>query len=216
VSGDRTRVQLRAPERERRSQAERTAETRARIIGAVVESIGEVGLARTTATEITRRAGVTWGAVQHHFGDKDGILLAVLEHSFDGFVERLGDVAEDASMEKRAARFVDRAWDHFSSPLYRSSFEILLDYSSRPREDGVPTWQTRMFEAWDRVWQRIFSDSVLPRRRRFMLQHYTISTLSGLASTLMLEGGEASLRAAELDFLKETLARALTRPGASG
>ena len=63
---------------ERRSHAERRAETRARIIEAVIESIAEVGFHRTTAVEITRRAGVTWGAVQHHFGDKDGILLAVL------------------------------------------------------------------------------------------------------------------------------------------
>ncbi len=69
----------------RRSQAERTAETRGRIVGAVVESIREVGLQRTTAAEVSRRAGVTWGAVQHHFGGKDGMLEAVLEHSFDHF-----------------------------------------------------------------------------------------------------------------------------------
>ena len=52
----------------RRSHAERTAETRQRVIDAVVESISEIGFQRTTAAEISRRAGVTWGAVQHHFG----------------------------------------------------------------------------------------------------------------------------------------------------
>ena len=43
-----------------------------------------------------------------------------------------------------------------------------------------------------------------------MLQHYTISVLSGLASTLMLEGPGARLREPELDLLKQTLARELT------
>ena len=70
----------------RRSQAQRTEETRGKIVGAVVESIHEVGLPRTTAAEVARRAGVTWGAVQHHFGGKSGMLDAVLEHSFDDFV----------------------------------------------------------------------------------------------------------------------------------
>ena len=73
------RARAPAPARERRSHAERTAETRCRVMAAVVESIADVGYQKTTSAEIARRAGVTWGAVQHHFGDKDGILMAVLE-----------------------------------------------------------------------------------------------------------------------------------------
>ena len=65
-----TRIRLSTPERERRSHAARTAETRSRVIEAVIASIGEVGYQRTTSAEIARRAGVTWGAVQHHFGGK--------------------------------------------------------------------------------------------------------------------------------------------------
>ena len=67
-------IRLPVQSRERRSHAERTAETRARVIEAVFASIAEVGFARTTASEITRRAGVTWGAVQHHFGGKHGLV----------------------------------------------------------------------------------------------------------------------------------------------
>jgi len=206
----RTRPPTRA--RERRSHAERTAETRAKIIAAVVEGIAEVGLARTTAAQITRRAGVTWGAVQHHFGDKDGILVAVLEGSFDRFTARLDDVpSEDASLEKRASLFIDRAWEHIGSPLYRSTFEILLDQAGREQLTDEPSWQQRMFWAWDRIWMRIFGDAAIARRRHFVLQHYTISVLSGLASVQTLEGGAAPLHGAELDLLKDTLTRELSR-----
>ena len=94
--------QTRKPER--RSHAERTAETRGKILRAVVASIAEVGFQRRTANEITRRAGVTWGAVQHHFGGKDGILLAVLEDSFDRFAARLADIpVEGTSLEERVS-----------------------------------------------------------------------------------------------------------------
>ncbi len=207
-----THTHLPLPPKGRRSHAERTAETRARIIAAVVESIAEVGFQRTTASEIAQRAGVTWGAVQHHFGAKDGMLVAALENSFNRFAQRLGNIPlEGTSLEKRASLFIDRAWEHFSSAEYRSTFEILLNYLGRDDLEQHPTWQERMFRAWDRIWLRLFGDAPLPRGRRFVLQHYTISALSGLASTLMLEGGEARLRKGELDLLKDTLARELTQ-----
>jgi len=211
------RIRLPVPSKERRSHAERTAETRARIIAAVLECIAEVGFQRTTATEISRRAGVTWGAVQHHFGGKDGILVAVVEDSFDRFAARLERIPiEGESLQKRASLFVDKAWEHFSSREYRSTFEILLNYLGRDDAAETQGWQEQMFRAWDRFWMRLFHDATITRRRHLVLEHYVISTLSGLASTVMLEGGDAVLREEELDLLKETLVRELTRPGPGG
>ncbi len=206
-----TRIRLSTPERERRSHAARTAETRARVIEAVIESIGEVGYQRTTSAEIARRAGVTWGAVQHHFGGKGGLLIAVVEYSFNRFAERLDRIPlEGISLEKRAGLFIDRAWEHFGSPLYRSTFEILLNQMGGGA-GGSPDWQREMFRAWNGVWMHVFGESLLSRRQQLALQHYTISALSGLASTLMLEGEDALLRRSELDLLKDTLVRELLR-----
>lgn len=206
------RSAARAPKRERRSHAERTAETRAKILAAVVESIAEVGFPRTTAVEITRRAGVTWGAVQHHFGDKDGILLAVLEDSFERFAARLAEVAvEGLSLEERVERFVERAFAHFTSREYASTSEILLDHLRRQDAGAArgASWQDEMARAFDREWRRFFGAARAPRRRRNVLQHYTIAVLTGLASLLTLEGGEARIREAELDLLRDTLVREL-------
>jgi hypothetical protein len=68
-----------------------------------------------------------------------------------------------------------------------------------------------MFQSWDRIWMRLFADARITRRRHRMLEHYTISVLSGLATTLMLEGEGASVRPEELAFLQDTLARELAR-----
>jgi len=199
----------------RRTHAERTAKTRAKIIAAAVESIGEVGFQRATASEIVSRAGVTWGAVQHHFGGKDGILLAVLEDSFDRFTECLGDLpGADASLAERVSRFVDGAWQHFGGPHYHSTFEILLQARAAGGEgEERPGWRSEMFRAWNDVWSRLFADSPLPRRRHVTLQHYTLAVLSGLASLRMLEGSDAARREAELELLKQTLARELSAAG---
>jgi AcrR family transcriptional regulator len=196
----------------RRSHAERTAQTRARLMDAVVESIAEIGLARTTAPEIARRAGVTWGAVQHHFGGKDGMLVSVLDDSFRRFAERLeGIPLEGTSLEQRASLFIDRAWEHFSSAHYRSTHEILTHYLGREDSRARRDWRDRMSRDWERIWRRLFADARLPQRRHVVLQHYTIAVLAGLASTLMLEGAEVALRPAVVDLLKENLAEQLGR-----
>ena len=80
-------------------------------------------------------------------------------------------------------------------------------------DGGAASWQGRMFRAWDAIWMRLFRDAPIPRRRHLVLEHYVISTLSGLASTLMLEGGAAALRDEELALLTTVLIRELD-PGA--
>ncbi len=191
-----------------RSQAERTAETRARIVQAVHDCISEQGFARTTAAEIAKRAGVTWGAAQHHFGGKDGILLAVLEDSFARFAALLADVPDDAPLASRVAQFVARGWEHFSSPHYRSTFEILIHASDVLPRDSM--WRERMAAAWARIWAEVFAGEKLPRRRAIALQQFTVASLAGLASIRMLEGDSSAPREAELALLRDTLLRELT------
>lgn len=197
-----------AAPRERRSHAERTAETRGRVMAAVVESIGEVGYQKTTATEIARRAGVTWGAVQHHFGDKDGILMAVLEESFARFADVLGEAPSAGdSLEKRVSLFIDRAWQHFGGPHYRSTFEILLNLPG----DIELSWRTEMLTRWSAIWSQYFPESKVARRRTIDQMGYAVSVLSGLATTQMLGGGGAVIRGTELGYLKDTLVREIGR-----
>lgn len=205
------RLALPARPKRRRSHAERSAATRARIIAAVVDVIATDGFSRLTAQQVAQRSGVTWGAVQHHFGGKDQLLLAVLEDSFERFAERLDRVTvAGTTLAARAALFVDLAWEHFRSRHYRATFEILLNYLGREEHAGAGNWRLEMSRAWDRVWSRIFADAKTPRRRSLMLQHFTVSTLSGLAATLMLQDANATLPKAELDVLKTTLRRELT------
>jgi AcrR family transcriptional regulator len=190
-----------------RTQAQRTAETRARIVEAVHACISELGFARATSAEIARRAGVTWGAVQHHFGGKEGIWLAVLEDSFARFAAKLAEVRGDAPLEERVAQFVARAWEHFSSPHYRSTFEILLHASDvLPRDSR---WRERMETAWVRIWKEVFAAERLPRRRAQALQQFTVASLAGLASLRMLESERASARETELGLLQGALLREL-------
>ncbi len=63
-----------------RTNTEKMAETRARMLDAVLESLSERGFAATSTTEVARRSGATRGAQLHHFGTKDQMMVAAVEH----------------------------------------------------------------------------------------------------------------------------------------
>lgn len=63
----------------RRSQLDRTRDTRDRLERAGRELFAERGFAAVAAETIVATAGVTRGALQYHYGDKQGLFVAVLE-----------------------------------------------------------------------------------------------------------------------------------------
>ena len=67
------------PGHTRRTQAERRANTRAALIDAARELFADKGFAATGREEIVERAGVTRGAMYHHFGSKEDLFRAVYE-----------------------------------------------------------------------------------------------------------------------------------------
>lgn len=64
--------------RHRRTQAERSASTRAALLAAGRELFTERGFAGAAREEIVERAGVTRGALYHHFANKEDLFRAVL------------------------------------------------------------------------------------------------------------------------------------------
>jgi len=63
-----------------RTQQQRREETRRALLDAAVESLIEVGFARTTTLEVQRRADVSRGALLHHFPSKAELLVAAVDH----------------------------------------------------------------------------------------------------------------------------------------
>jgi AcrR family transcriptional regulator len=63
----------------RRTQAQRSESTRAALVEAARRLFSEFGYARSGQEAIVSAAGVTRGALQHHFGTKQALFVAVYE-----------------------------------------------------------------------------------------------------------------------------------------
>lgn len=115
-----------SPTRRTSSPRKRGDDTRAKIIDETVRCIVEEGFAAATAKHVAERAGVTWGVIQYHFGDRNGLLMSVVDDGVSRLLESLS--ATDVSalpLRERIEVVVDTAWGCYSSPTSMAAFEIL-------------------------------------------------------------------------------------------
>jgi AcrR family transcriptional regulator len=116
------------PTRRGEARQQRGDETRAAIIAETVTCILEEGFSAASALHITERADVTWGVIQYHFGDRDQLLMAVVDEGFAGLQRRLADVEipSGGPLRERVAALVEAAWPAFSEPMSMAAIEILV------------------------------------------------------------------------------------------
>src|SRR5438270_13554326 len=112
---------LAAPARSRRTQAERRATTRTELLDASIACLGEEGYASTTTRRIAERAGVTPGALQHHFASKAELLSEAVRHVGKRFrQEMVRHGPPDApSLQARCEQLLDATWEVHRGPSFR-------------------------------------------------------------------------------------------------
>ncbi|MDP7705624.1 TetR/AcrR family transcriptional regulator [Mycobacterium sp. TY815] len=118
-----------APRRPASGGQARAERSRQAVIDEAVRYILKEGFAPPSVRQITERAGLTWGVVQYHFGDLNGILMAVLDKGFADLLETLDQLpaqAAQVSPQDRPAFVVDAVWRAFSSPTSMAALEILI------------------------------------------------------------------------------------------
>jgi AcrR family transcriptional regulator len=125
----------------RRTQAERTAATRALLIGAGRKLFADKGFADVPTQAIVAAAGVTRGALYHQFADKAGLFAAVYEE-----VER--DLVADIAREITQAQPLD--------PLeaMRAGARLFLDRCAAPDVQRIVLIDAPAVLGWDQ-WRAV-------------------------------------------------------------
>lgn len=162
-------------------QALKTLRTRENLINATISLIKEGGFAAASSSRIAERAGMTWGAAQHHFGSKEDILDAILEMSYEKFIATMtAPSLRSGTMADRVGVFVDRMWTHYQSDLYLVALEILL--ATREETDHADrAWEARQGKAHLKIVREIFPDSKLGDARIQEALTFTHFCLTGLS-----------------------------------
>ena len=79
-----------------RKRSEMVEETRSKLIETARKAFAEKGYAKASMDDITAEAGLTRGALYHHFGDKKGLLQAVVDQIDSEMAARARQTATQA------------------------------------------------------------------------------------------------------------------------
>ncbi len=114
----------------RRSHAERSQATRQDLIAATIQVVAEHGLENASAFAIAKAAGVTQGALQHHFGTKKALILRAateLVHSDDHNGNMAVWPSPALPLRARAEAAITAAWQlTYGRPSYVTMWSIFM------------------------------------------------------------------------------------------
>lgn len=116
----------------RRSQAERTRNTRAKLVQAAIICLHQGGYSATTITTVAREAKVSRGAMTHQFPAKTDLMLAVVGSVFEADGRLYNAAAEIMDPVGWLLALPETMWSVISRPSGIAVMEIMLASRSDP------------------------------------------------------------------------------------
>lgn len=185
-------------------QAQKSKNTREKILNSAISLIKEGGYSAASASRIAERAGITWGAAQHHFGSKEDILEAVMTISHERFIARVSaPYLREGTLADRVDAFVDCMWEHYQEDVYLAGLEILL--ASREVSSRRMSTFDQSAREHIKTLHEIFHDSDLTDEHLQEVLIFLHSVMTGLTIEKVLEkelrGEQRHLRRCKLMLL---------------
>ncbi len=203
-----------APPPLRRTQAERRAATRTALVRATVDALVELGYARTTTQEVQRRAGVSRGALTHHFTSKAELMLAAVDHLYEEFSASVRQAAAELPGEPtaRVRLGVELIWQRFHGPLFIAAMELWTAARTDPElRAALLPHERRLGAQLRQLAFEVFGEQVARHPAAEAMYQVLLTSMRGQALTYALQP-----EAPRDQYLQHwlTIIEAFTRPGA--
>ncbi len=186
----------------RRSNEERSAETRGRLIEAAIDSLIEVGHVATTTARVAQKARVSRGAMLHHFPSRAALMAAVAEDIQHRHRQLRHERLATLSPWERFIAAGDVSWDVQARPDARALLEIMLAAigDRELHRDLTPLLKLReqlRKEAAKRIAQDLQAEDTQPVADLVRLH---TACLLGLSIELAFSGDRAGIERARVLF----------------
>lgn len=144
-----------------RWQQKKAARTRESILQAALECLVESGYSGLTTIEVTKRAGISRGAMHHHFANRSELVSAlidyVLHRRLDFFLgEYIGSLKE-ADTAEMIPLATDMHWQSVQTPEYAAYIELAMAARTDAELADLIVPATKAFDLeWGRAMEKAF------------------------------------------------------------
>ena len=165
----------------------RGLETRQVLLRTALECLAQGGPESVSASLIAREAGVTWGTVQHQFGEVDGLWAAVLEHVLEDTPTMKPRLPSSPVLAERVQAIVDLLWAAMDLPTSRAIHNLRLGLPRQrdELESGFPLTAAaiaRFDAAWTEIVEHAFDGFALDPVRLARVRSLLPGAMRGLHS----------------------------------
>jgi AcrR family transcriptional regulator len=199
---------------QRRTQAERSDTTRAKLLAATIQCLGENGYADTSTTDICRIAGVSRGAQLHHYPLKADLMIAALDHLFSMWQARIQERLRDLPPGRdRVTEALAELRGVFSSREMDAWVEMIVASRTHPElHDGVASLSDRIVAHFRDVWVELFPlrvhDQQQVGRLTEIVPSFLVAVFSGMTLRRMSGSDTAGRESDDVVMLLAFLANA--------
>lgn len=196
----------------RRSQKERSEGTCARLREATIALIAERGYANTTTIRISKKAGVSRGALLHHYPAKNDLIVDAAAQVWQSAIDEVRELSEALSQGTLDIEaFVEGVW---SRVFPDESVTLTLDLMSAARSDEglrdrISGHLEDLFKAYDQIADQAFANSGFSKHQQRVIVSLTTCTIRGLKLQEIMHPNPAMTQAIR-DSLKVMLQQMLS------
>jgi AcrR family transcriptional regulator len=194
----------------RLTQPERVEAMRNRLLDATIDCLADTGYSGFSTNEVVRRAGVSRGALAHHFPTKAELVAAAADRLVElRAAEFRGRFGAIPAPHRTAARALDVLWTFFDDPSFQALLELMV--AARSDAELRPVMAAGLQHAAD-VTREVFAES-FPELAPLPFIGETLDAIlalySGLAAQAALDGDIGGRHAAVRTLLKGALGLAI-------
>jgi len=161
--------------------------TRRRVLDAVVATVIDVGYYKASSNEIARRAGVSWGSIDHLFGSREKLMLDVVNDLGSQLEAGLAEAkVEGDTFEERVESVFDALAAHYDQHRFLVQMQILMELSSNPKmaaRRGEAAHRPDV-EEYDHLARPLFAHALGPLAAERDLVVYAFLAMRGYLTTM--------------------------------
>lgn len=166
-------------------QAQKSTATRERIVQATISAMARKGYAAASLDKICEQAGITRGALQYHFGGRDGLMAACFEQMTSVVTSTIDQTANPAlPLPELLEQLINTVFDAFLSDQYLAVLELSLGCRNQKQ---LTRKLTRTFDSVakrsEKIWLHAFADTPLSEETCLTVRSLILSTARGCAIT---------------------------------
>ncbi len=159
-------------------------QTRRQLVDAAIELLATAGLSGTTFVEVSRRCGLTRGAIHHHFKTMDELLVGVVDVVGERIRARAFESIGEFDMSRDVySQSIDAVWKQMATTEFRALVHLRHGLTVQPPLGPSVRERVRELNNW---WFKQ-AESVPTRMKRDVDQQLIRVVLSALSGAMAVD-----------------------------